>query len=147
MVGFTLLHAFFCSKVIKAFQIFFVFAKSGIHCYHAEVESSRTSLASRTNFEVLGLSLEAQVLENCPVLGSRTALFFEQLKFGWKTPEISRKICEYLFCFRLLEHRRSQWGRHSQWRNAFFVFVNRSIGVANAQRGRPPIEISPMTKM
>ena len=36
----------------------------------AEVESSRTSLASRP-----------QVLENWPVLGSRTAVFFELLKF------------------------------------------------------------------
>ena len=36
----------------------------------SEVESSRTSLA-----------LRPQVLENWPVLGSRTALFFELLKF------------------------------------------------------------------
>ena len=43
------------------------------------MESSKTSLASRTHFEVLGL--EGQVLENWPVLGSRTALFFESLKF------------------------------------------------------------------
>ena len=27
------------------------------------------------------LASKPQVLENCPVLGSRTALFFEQLKF------------------------------------------------------------------
>ena len=47
--------------------------------YKTEVESTRTSLASRTDFEVLGL--EGQVLENWPVLGSRTALFFELLKF------------------------------------------------------------------
>ena len=57
-----------------------------------EVESSRTSLASRTDFEVLGLGLglegqvlglasRPQVLENWPVLGSRTALFFGKLKF------------------------------------------------------------------
>ena len=84
----------------------------------AEVESSRTS--SRTHFEVLGLGLgleasspwpwprSLQVLENCPVLGSRTALFFEPLKFRWKTPETSRKICEHLFCFPQLEHRRRQ---------------------------------------
>ena len=46
-----------------------------------EVESSRT------HFEVLGLGLEGQVLgleasspQNWPVLGSRTALFFELLK-------------------------------------------------------------------
>ena len=54
----------------------------------SEVESSRTSLASRTHFEVLGLGLEdqvlgleAQILENWPVLGSRTALLIELVKF------------------------------------------------------------------
>ena len=54
------------------------------------------------------LASKLQVLENCPVLGSRTTLFFERLKFRWKTPETSRKICEHLFCFAHLEHRRSQ---------------------------------------
>ena len=42
------------------------------------------------------LASKAQVLENCPVLGSRTALFFVPLKFCWKTPEILRKFCEDL---------------------------------------------------
>ena len=56
------------------------------------------------------LASKPQVLENCPVLGSRTALFFEQLKFRWKTPETLLKICEHLFCFPHLEHRRSQGG-------------------------------------
>ena len=56
----------------------------------------------------LALASKPQVLENCPVLGSRTALIFEQLKFCWKTPEISRKICEHLFCFPHLDHRRRQ---------------------------------------
>ena len=57
------------------------------------------------------LASKPQVLENCPVLGSRTALFFKRLKFRWKTPETSRKICEHVFCFPHLEHRRSQvWG-------------------------------------
>ena len=32
--------------------------------------------------QVLGLGLEDSILENCPVLGSRTALFFEPLKLG-----------------------------------------------------------------
>ena len=54
------------------------------------------------------LALKPLVLENCPVLGSRTALFFEQLKFRWKTTETSRKICELLFCFPHLDHRRMQ---------------------------------------
>ena len=69
------------------------------------------SLALASKVKSLTLASKPQVLENCPVLGSRTALFFEHLKFCWKTPETSRKICEYLFCFRLLEHRRSQGER------------------------------------
>ena len=76
-------------------------------------------------FKSLALASKPQVLENCPVLGSRTALFFEQLKFRWKTPETLRKICEHLFCFPQLEHRRRQ-----------------------GEGGRPRlIVISPMTKM
>ena len=71
------------------------------------------------------LASKHQVLENCPILGSRTALFFEQLKFRWKTPETSRKICEHLF-----------------------VFLTWSIGVGKGRgAGVPPNEISPMTKM
>ena len=64
------------------------------------------SLASKV--KSLALASKPQVLENCPVLGSRTALFFEQLKFRWKTPETSQKICEHLFCFPRSEHRGSQ---------------------------------------
>ena len=45
------------------------------------------------------LASKPQVLENCPVLGSRTALFFEPLKFCWKAPETSQKICVHLFLF------------------------------------------------
>ena len=56
----------------------------------------------------LALASKPQVLENCSVLGSRTALFFEKLKFRWKTTETSQKICEHLFCFPHLEHRRRQ---------------------------------------
>ena len=66
-----------------------------------EVESSRTSLASRTSsrthFEVLGLGLEASSPQKlaCPRLEDST--IFERLKFRWKTPETSRKICKDLF--------------------------------------------------
>ena len=56
------------------------------------------SLALASKVKSLALASKSQVLENCLVLGSRTELFFEQLKFYWKTPEISRKICKYLFC-------------------------------------------------
>ena len=47
----------------------------------------------------LALASKPQFLENCPVLGSRTALFFEPLKFCWKAPETSQKICEDIFLF------------------------------------------------
>ena len=47
----------------------------------------------------LVLASKPQVHGNYLVLGSRTALFFEQLKFCWKKPETSRKICEYFFVF------------------------------------------------
>ena len=58
----------------------------------SEVEFSRTSLASRTSSRTflkslvlaskssLGLASKPQVFENCYVLSSRTALFFEWLK-------------------------------------------------------------------
>ena len=45
-------------------------------------------------WKVKSLVSKPQVLENCPGLGTRTALSFEPLKFCWKTPETSRKICE-----------------------------------------------------
>ena len=45
------------------------------------------------------LASKPQVLQNCSVLSSRTALFFKPLKSCWKTPETSRKICEDLFLF------------------------------------------------
>ena len=62
----------------------------------------------------LALASKPQVLETWPVLGSRTALFFEPLKFCWKTPENFQKICKYLFCFPHLEHRLSQGGGGGQ---------------------------------
>ena len=92
----------------------------------SKVKSLALALASKV--KSLALASKPQVLENCPVLGSRTALFFEQLKFRWKTPETLQKICEHLFCFPHLEHRRSQG--EGGWGSAPF-----------------PIEISPMTKM
>ena len=85
------------------------------------------SLASVSKVKSLALASKPQVLENCPVLGSKTALLFEQLKFFWKTPETSRKIYEHLFCFPHLEHRRSQGG--------------------GGRGPAPPIEISPKTSI
>ena len=45
------------------------------------------------------LASKLEALKNWPVLGSRTALVFEPLKFSWKTPETLQKICEELFLF------------------------------------------------
>ena len=61
----------------------------------AEVESSRTSLASRTHFEVLNLEASSPRKLPCPRLEDST--IFEPLKFRWKTPETLRKICKDLF--------------------------------------------------
>ena len=85
------------------------------------------SLALASKVKSLALASKPQVLENWPVLGSRTALFFELLKFRWKTPETSQKICEHLFCLPHLEHRRSQ-------------------GEGGRGSAPFPIEILPMTK-
>ena len=54
--------------------------------FKPEVESSRTSLKSilkslASKVKSLALASRPQVLENWPVLGSRTAVFFELLKF------------------------------------------------------------------
>ena len=59
------------------------------------MESSRTSLASRTYFEVLGLEASSPQTSPCPRLEHSIA--FEPLKFCWKTPETWRKICKDLF--------------------------------------------------
>ena len=72
------------------------------------LKSLALALASKVKSLALALASKPQVLENCPVLGSRTILFFKQLKFRWKALETSRKICEHFFCFPHLEHRRSQ---------------------------------------
>ena len=91
------------------------------------LKSLALALASKVKSLALALASKPQVLENWPVLGSRTALFFEQLKFCWKTQETSQKICEHLFCFPHLEHKRSQ-------------------GEGGRGSAPFPIENSPMTK-
>ena len=65
------------------------------------MESSRTSLASRTSsrthFEVLGLGLKASSPRKLPCPWLEDSTIFEPLKFRWKTPETLRKICKDLF--------------------------------------------------
>ena len=55
----------------------------------------------RTHFVVLGSGLKSS--KTCPVLGSRTGLFFKSLKLCGKTPETSRKISKDYCYFPLLE--------------------------------------------
>ena len=87
------------------------------------MESSRTSLASRTDFEVLGLGLEGQVLG----LGLETqsprklACFrledsstFWIVKILWSAWKILKNFLENAFLWRLLEK--------FLWRPFFFVF-------------------------
>ena len=58
------------------------------------------------------LASKPQVLENYPVVGWRTALFFEPLKFCWKAPETSQKICEDLSLFSSSENRLKKNFKH-----------------------------------
>ena len=57
------------------------------------------SLALASKVKSLTLASRPQVLKNCPVLGSRTALFFELLKFCGAL----EKLCGKLFLWRWLE--------------------------------------------
>ena len=69
------------------------------------------SLALASKVKSLALASKLQVLENCPVLGSRKALFFEPLKFFEKRKKPRGKFAKtsiYFIYFPQLEHRRSQ---------------------------------------
>ena len=130
---------FWCE--IALLPVSFAFScKSNAVCW-PEVESSRTSLASRTSsrthFEVLGLGLGLEASSPWPwpwprsLRSSKIALssargqhYFWTVEILLKTPETSQKICKYLFYFAQLERRLSQAGLPP-----------------------PPIEISSMTKM
>ena len=57
------------------------------------------SLGLASKVKSLDFASKPKVIENCPVLGSRTALFIEPLKLSWKTSETSRKILEDIFVF------------------------------------------------
>ena len=52
------------------------FSSGRSECKQAEVESSRTSLASRTHFEVLGLGLEASSPQKLPCPRLENSTFF-----------------------------------------------------------------------
>ena len=71
------------------------------------MESSRTSLASRTSsrthFEVFSLGLEASSPWKLPCPRLEDSTIFEPLKFRWKTPETLQKICEDVFWFSQVE--------------------------------------------
>ena len=91
------------------------------------MESSRTSLASRTHFEVLGLEASSPRKLPCPRFEDSS--IFKPLKFRWKTPETLRKICKDLF---LVSSRRDRlkknfwrpffWDRLKKVLTTFFFF-------------------------
>ena len=63
------------------------------------------SLALASKVKSLALALKPQVLENCPVLGSRTAVFFELFKFCGALEKFFcgdrlKNFCEDLFFWR-----------------------------------------------
>ena len=64
-------------------------------------------------FEVLGLEASSpwpwpRSPRKLPCPRLEDSIISEQLKFRCKTPETSWKICEHLFCFPHLEHKRRQ---------------------------------------
>ena len=83
--------------------------------YQRWLESSRTSLASKTHFFkslaltskvkslAMALASKHQVLKHALSSAQEQHNFFVLLKFCWKTPETSRKFCENLVCFFQLE--------------------------------------------
>ena len=76
----------------------------------AEVESSRTHfevLGLGLKGPIVGLGLEASSSRKLPCPRLEDSAIFEQLKFRWKMPKTSRKICEHLSCFPHLEHKHS----------------------------------------
>ena len=81
-------------------NLYFGFSKVGK--FHPEVESSRTSLASRTSsrthFEVLGLEALGPRKLPCPQLEDST--IFESLKFCWKRQKPRRKFVNTFFVLR-----------------------------------------------
>ena len=91
----------------------------------SEVESSRTSLASRTHFEVLGLGRKASS--------------------PWPWPRSLKSTKIALSSARGQHYFLNSWnfvGKRQKPRvkfaNTFFVFLTRSIGVCKWRRGRPP---------
>ena len=79
-----------------------------MECCRAEVESSKTSLASRTHFEVLGLEASSPRKLTCPRFEDST--IFWTVKILFKNARNNAENREYRFCFPQLEHRRSQKG-------------------------------------
>ena len=74
--------------------------RSRVFGAHKAFSYKRWSPRGRPRGHILkSLASKPQVLKNCPVLSSRTALFFERLKFRWKTPETSRKNLRTPFLF------------------------------------------------
>ena len=102
-------------------------------CLLPEAESSRTSLASRTHFEVLGLGLEGQVL-----------------RLGLEASSPRKLLCPRLEDSTIFLNSRNFVGKRQKPRrkfaNTFFVFLTWSIGVAKGRGNRgsaySPIEIS-----
>ena len=68
---------FFYHKVMTTTRIF---ARNQNHLKRAEVESLRTSLASRTHFEVLGLGLEASSSRKLPCPRLEDSTIFGKVK-------------------------------------------------------------------
>ena len=96
------------------------------------------ALASRVKF--LALASKPQVLENCLVLGSRTALFFEPLNFCWKTRNPCGKFAKTFFFWRSSEKNFENlfFGEHLRlcpWPRAFLSLASRGSVLGRAVLG------------
>ena len=116
-----------CCKLFRGWEDRFLF-RGWENRWWPEVESSRTSLASRTHFEVLGLGLEASSPWPSP----------------WPRSLRSSKIAlssargQHYFLYRWNFVRKRQKPR-GEFANTFFVFRNWSIGLA--KRAFPQLKI------
>ena len=130
------LENFFCKNSVLLFLStgatqYFLISQNSKWFSMLEVESSRTSLASRTHFEVLGLETSSPCRWPRSLRSLKIALFsarghhyfLNRWNFVGKRQKPRGKFANTFFCFPQLEHRISQ---------ASLL---------------PPIKISPMTKM
>ena len=112
----------YCSILTCTWLIYYFCRFFGLK-YSTEVESLRTSLASRTHFEFLGLGLKASSPWPRSLRSSKTAL------------SSARGQHYFLYSWNFVEKRQKPRGKFA---NTFFVFFTWSIGVGKGMGAGPP---------